>query len=250
MMKQTHSVYALEVNGISKSYGRRKALRSCEFVLPHGASLVIFGANGAGKSTLLRVLATLEKPTSGIFSVFGLDTGKHADEVRERIGLISHASMLYPDLTAEENLMVYAQLYGVPDAQKRVRELLDFIELGHRRDDCVRGFSRGMTQRVAIARGLVNAPSLILLDEPYAGLDPHAARIVDALFTAELSFCSMPHERTLVSVSHSPKHGYAQATHVLLLSRGKQELFSTVDALTYEELEHRLDASFEKVHAL
>lgn len=226
---------ALEVNGLAKHYGRRKALRECSFALPAGASLVVFGPNGAGKSTLLRLLAMLEKPTAGTFSALGFDAGRQADEIRAQTGLVSHAPMLYPDLTAAENLAFYARLYGVADPEARARELLEFVELSSRRDDPVRGFSRGMTQRVCLARALVNDPALVLLDEPYSGLDPHASRIVDALFEHTGARDAGLRPRTLVSVSHVLERGYAQATHVLLLARGKQVLFSPVVDLPFED---------------
>ncbi len=233
---RTDMGFALEATGLAKHFGRRKALRGCTFALPAGASLVIFGPNGAGKTTLVRMLATLDKPTSGSVHVFGLDAHKQADEVRAQIGLVSHAPMLYPDLTAAENLSFYARLYGVADPDARARELLDFVELSARRDDPVRGFSRGMTQRVCLARALVNNPALVLLDEPYSGLDPHASRIVDALFTQAAGNDAA---RTLVSVSHSLERGYAQATHVLLLAHGKQVLFAPVADLPIDDLRAR-----------
>ncbi len=228
---------ALEVFQLDRRFGRRKALRGCEFTLPQGATLMVFGPNGAGKTTLLRVLATLDKPTNGSFRAFGLDARKQANDIRARIGLVSHAPMLYPDLTVAENLMFFARLYGVSDPVHRVRELLEFVELSPRRDDAVRDFSRGMTQRACLARALVNDPDLILLDEPYSGLDPHAARIVDALFARQDD--GQPRRRTLVSVSHAIERGYAQATHVLLLARGRQMLFAPKDDLSFDELSAR-----------
>lgn len=149
--------------------------------VPEGAFLSIFGPNGAGKTTLVRTLATLSRATSGTALVAGFDAKEEPDKVREHIGLISHNPMLYPDLTAMENLMFTAQLYGVVNAEERVRELLRAVELDHRRFDVVRTFSRGMTQRLSIARALMNDPDVVFLDEPYAGLDPHAVEIFDGL---------------------------------------------------------------------
>ena len=175
----------------------------------------MFGPNGAGKTTLLRILATLSKPTSGDVRVGGVALKEQPDAARQEVGLISHAPMLYPDLTAEENLMLYAQLYGVENPRQRVLELLDAVGLKHRRLDVVRTFSRGMTQRVSIARALINNPSVVLLDEPYAGLDPHAVEIFDELLA------TVREGRTFVMVSHDLDKGFAMASHLLVLARGK-----------------------------
>ena len=143
---------ALTVDHLTKSFGGRKAVDDVSFTLPEGAFLSVFGPNGAGKTTLLRMLATLSRPTEGTVTLAGIDVKEEPERVRETIGLISHNPMLYPDLTAEENLLLYAKLYGVADPEHRVIELLDAVGLKHRRLDRVRTFSRGMTQRVSIAR--------------------------------------------------------------------------------------------------
>ena len=172
---------AIETKKLTKVFGDRKALDKVSIEVPEGAFLSIFGPNGAGKTTLVRTLATLSRATSGTALVAGFDAKEEPDKVREHIGLISHNPMLYPDLTAMENLMFTAQLYGVVNAEERVRELLRAVELDHRRFDVVRTFSRGMTQRLSIARALMNDPDVVFLDEPYAGLDPHAVEIFDGL---------------------------------------------------------------------
>lgn len=187
---------ALEVKKLTKVFGDRKALDNVSFSLPQGAFLSIFGPNGAGKTTMLRMLSTLARPTSGTIRVMGIDAKEDPDKVRDHIGLISHNSMLYPDLTAMENMMFVARLYGVVDPEARVRELLRAVELDHRRFDSVRTFSRGMTQRLSIARALINDPDVVFLDEPYAGLDPHAVEIFDELIA------SLREGRTFVMVSH------------------------------------------------
>ncbi len=222
---------AIDVSKVSKVFGSRKALDKVTFDLPHGAFLSVFGPNGAGKTTLLRILATLSKPTSGSVAIDGLALKDDPDAVRGRVGLISHAPMLYPDLTAEENLLFYARLYGVENPQKRVLELLDAVGLKHRRMDVVRTFSRGMTQRVSIARALVNDPSVVLLDEPYAGLDPHAVEIFDELLA------SVRQDRTFVMVSHDLEKGFAMASHVLVLARGRVVTFAEKEALDRAEFD-------------
>ena len=134
---------AIKTKKLSKVFGNRRAVDNVSIEVPQGAFLSIFGPNGAGKTTLLRVLSTLSRATSGSATLMGVDLKEDPDKARDHIGLISHNSMLYPDLTAEQNLMIYARLYGVVDPEARVLELLEAVELKHRRLDVVRTFSRG-----------------------------------------------------------------------------------------------------------
>lgn len=206
---------AIETKKLTKVFGDRKALDKVSIEVPEGAFLSIFGPNGAGKTTLVRTLATLSRATSGTALVAEFDAKEEPDKVREHIGLISHNPMLYPDLTAMENLMFTAQLYGVVNAEERVRELLRAVELDHRRFDVVRTFSRGMTQRLSIARALMNDPDVVFLDEPYAGLDPHAVEIFDGLIE------QLRDGRTFIMVSHDLQKGFDVCTHALVLARGR-----------------------------
>lgn len=219
---------AIEASHLTKAFGARKAIDDVSFALPEGSFLSIFGPNGAGKTTLLRMLSTLSRPTSGTVSIAGIEAKEKPDEVRERVGLISHLPMLYPDLTAEENLMFYARIYGVDDPQDRVDYLLDAVGLAHRKLDTIRTFSRGMAQRVSIARALVHDPAIVLLDEPYSGLDPHAVEIFDDLIG------SVRAGRTFVMVSHDLAKGFAMCTHALVLARGRVVSFSERDALGFD----------------
>lgn len=187
---------AIKTKKLSKVFGNRRAVDNVSIEVPQGAFLSIFGPNGAGKTTLLRVLSTLSRATSGSATLMGVDLKEDPDKARDHIGLISHNSMLYPDLTAEQNLMIYARLYGVVDPEARVLELLEAVELKHRRLDVVRTFSRGMTQRLSIARALIHDPDVVFLDEPYSGLDPHAVEIFDGLIDQQRE------GRTFVMVSH------------------------------------------------
>lgn len=209
---------AVHVDKLVKAFGDRKALAGVSFDLPAGSFLSIFGPNGAGKTTLLRILATLSRPTSGKLSMLGIDALEEPEALRSRIGLISHKPMVYGDLSAEENLEFFASLYGTPD-KGRIRELLRLVELDHRRNDSARTFSRGMTQRLSIARALVNDPDLVLLDEPYSGLDPHAMQLFDELIGR------VRDGRTFVMVSHDLDKGLSLCTHALVLARGKAVSF-------------------------
>lgn len=208
---------AIEARGLVKQFGGRRALDGLDLELPQGAFLSIFGPNGAGKTTLLRELALLTRPTGGELRILGADALEEPDVLRSRIGLISHKSMLYGDLTARENLAFFASLYGLEgsEADARIDELLRLVELDHRVNDCARTFSRGMQQRLSIARALINDPELVLLDEPYSGLDPHAAELFDRLIAR------VRDGRTFVMVSHDLEKGFDLCTHALIMARGR-----------------------------
>ena len=220
---------AIETKKLTKVFGDRKALDKVSIEVPEGAFLSIFGPNGAGKTTLVRTLATLSRATSGTALVAGFDAKEEPDKVREHIGLISHNPMRYPDLTAMENLMFTAQLYGVVNAEERVRELLRAVELDHRRFDVVRTFSRGMTQRLSIARALMNDPDVVFLDEPYAGLDPHAVEIFDGLIE------QLRDGRTFIMVSHDLQKGFDVCTHALVLARGRVVSYAPKEDIDFEQ---------------
>lgn len=220
---------AIRTRKLSKVFGTRKAVDKVSIEVPQGAFLSIFGPNGAGKTTLLRMLSTLTRPTDGSASLMGIDLREDPEAARGRIGLISHNAMLYPDLTAEQNLLLYAKLYGLADPQARVMELLEAVELKHRRLDGVRTFSRGMTQRLSIARALIHDPDVVFLDEPYSGLDPHAVDIFDQLIEKQRG------GRTFVMVSHDLRKGFDMCTHALVLARGRVVTFGAKDQLDFDE---------------
>jgi len=214
---------ALEVRDLSRTFGIRKALDKVSFELPEGAFLSIFGPNGAGKTTMLKVLSTLTGASKGSAKVMGLDVVQDAVELRNRIGFISHNPLLYPDLTAEENLEFFADLYCIDNAKDRIHELLTAVELDHRRLDPVRTFSRGMIQRLSIARSLLHEPDVIFLDEPYSGLDPHAMDILDSLIA------QVRDQHTFVMISHDLTKGLELCSHALILAKGKVVLFAEKD---------------------
>ena len=143
--------YAVEAHGLIKQFGLRRALDNLELTVPRGAFLSIFGPNGAGKTTLLRALALLSRPTRGSLSILGVNALEEPERLRPRIGLISHRSMLYGDLSAQENLEFFSSLYEGEPNRARIDELLRLVELDHRRNDAVRTYSRGMQQRLSIA---------------------------------------------------------------------------------------------------
>jgi heme exporter protein A len=205
----------IEVEGLRKTFGRREVLRGLSFSLRRGGFLSIFGPNGAGKTTTLRVLATLLAASAGKVRVAGHDVRDDPMPVRRTIGLISHTPMLYLDLTAEENLRFYADMYGIADREARIAELLERLELSHRRYDIVRTFSKGMRQRLAIARAILHRPRVLLLDEPHSGLDPRAVDILDGLLG------EIRAEHTFVMVTHNLAKGLEWGSRLMIIEDGR-----------------------------
>jgi heme exporter protein A len=208
---------AIELRGLARRYGERYALADVSVTVPVGATLVVFGPNGAGKSTLLRVLATLLRPHAGEATVLGEPLPANDWAVRRRVGLLAHDALLYRDLSARENLRFHARLHRVPEA--RVDELLDATRLAGRADDPVRTLSRGLLQRVAVCRTVLHDPSLLLLDEPRANLDPAASELIEPLIGPASG-------RTRVITSHDPAGGLAQADLALGLRDGRVALLA------------------------
>jgi heme exporter protein A len=192
----------IQVKGLTKSFNGRPVLRGVDLHIPEGECLAIMGPNGAGKTTLLRILATLSRPSGGWIRIAGLAPAHQADAIRQRIGFLSHQPLLYGDLSAEENLRFYGRMYGVPNLEERISAILDHVGLASRRFDLVRTFSRGMKQRLAIARVLVHEPKILLMDEPFTGLDEQAANMLDTL-VGEYTDSG----RTIVLTTHNPEHG-------------------------------------------
>ena len=210
MTEEPSPVIALE--GLERRFGDRPALRGISVTVGEGQTLAVFGSNGAGKTTLLRVLATLLRPDAGTVRVLGASLPDEAWKARGRIGFLGHEPLLYPDLSARDNLLFHARLHGV--GASRVDELLAAVGMAHRARDPVRELSRGMVQRIAAARAVLHDPPLLLLDEPRAGLDPAAAEKLDPLIGRASG-------RTRVLVTHDTERGLHEADAVLGLRAGR-----------------------------
>ncbi len=206
----------IQVRNLTKSFGTRKALVGVNLDIAAGEFVALVGPNGAGKTTLLRILATLSRPTAGSVRIAGLDSMKAGEQVRRRIGFLSHRTLLYDDLTAVQNLRFYARMYDLPAADDRIAALLAQVGLTGRRDDLVRTFSRGMQQRLAVVRAVLHRPAVLLLDEPFTGLDPNAAQSLTALLTALAD-----EGGTVLFSTHNLERGLALGQRVVVLRRGR-----------------------------
>lgn len=203
------------VEGASKHFASFVALRPIELRIGRGQFVLLAGANGAGKSTLLRLMAGISRPSSGRVLIAGQDPQRHA-AARASIGLLSHHTLLYDDLSADENLAFFARLYALPDAAQRVDEALEQVGLTAHRHRRLRGFSRGMRQRLALARATLHRPAILLLDEPFTGLDQPAC---DAL--SERLHALKATDSTCVMVTHRLEEAAELADRLVVLGRGR-----------------------------
>ncbi len=207
---------AVEAVALGKLFDVRPVLRGVSFTLPAGGTLALLGPNGAGKTTLLRILATLAKPSSGQAFVAGLDVQHDADLVRHVIGYVGHQAHVYDDLTVEENLHFFARMYGLRDGKARAAQLLDRVGLRAKARDRVRILSRGQLQRLALARGILHAPEVLLLDEPDTGLDEDATALLTELI-AERALAG----QTTIFTTHQIERGLRMSDETLTLVGGR-----------------------------
>jgi heme exporter protein A len=206
---------------ISRRYESGLVLRPLTMQIAAGERVALLGPNGAGKTTLLRLISTLLPPSSGQLRLFGLDPQREALAVRARLGVVAHQSLLHPELTATENLRYYAGLYGVADAGERIRVVLQAVDLAARAGDRVRSFSRGMQQRLALARALLHRPELLLLDEPDAGLDVRALDFLPRVLTGRDGLGASGGGTTVIFTTHQIERALAMAQRVLVMVAGR-----------------------------
>lgn len=207
-------MHALAVEGVWKYYGDYPALRDIHLTTEPGTCLALIGRNGAGKTTLLRTIAGFTRPMKGKIKILGREPREAA--TRRDIGFIGHGIALYDELSAMENLVLYARLYGVADPRGRALEWLEKTGLERVRDGLVREFSRGMRQRLAVARAFLHEPSVLLLDEPFTALDDRAIAVLQRLLRE-----ASAQARTIVLSTHQLREALELATHVALLNRGR-----------------------------
>lgn len=205
---------ALLVDSVWKYYGDFPALRDISFSVQPGECVALLGRNGAGKTTLLRVLAGLMRPSRGGVRVFGEAIQGRA--ARNGLGVLGHGIAVYDELSAYENLHLFAQLYGLADPKQAALDWLERTGLDRVKDSLVREYSRGMRQRLAVARAFIHGPRLLLLDEPFTALDDRAIALLQSLLRDALSRGS-----TVLMSTHQLREALELATHVVLINRGK-----------------------------
>ncbi len=231
-MDEAQSGWAIEVNQLIKSFGNTHALAGIDLKVKQGQTLAIFGPNGAGKSTLIKVLATIMNPSSGEVLVDGLNLKSNAEVIRAMIGVVPHQTLLYSNLTAYENLEFYSRMYDVPHFKERVLQVVDMVGMRPRLYDRVGTLSRGMQQRLSIARALLHKPAIILLDEPETGLDQQAVSMLWRSLKEEEP------ERTVIFTSHGLERGLEMCDQVVILYRGRVVYQQSSKALDLAGLRH------------
>ncbi|UCG51849.1 MAG: heme ABC exporter ATP-binding protein CcmA [Candidatus Latescibacterota bacterium] len=226
-MPGEHSL--LVARNLTKTFGRFTALKSLSLELAPEEFLTIVGRNGAGKTTLLKIVSSIIRTFSGDVTLFGQNL-KQADEAaRRRIGFVSHESLLYKDLTVRDNLMFYARLYGVSDRDRRIDEMIERVDLEARSSALVRALSRGMKQRLSLARALIHQPTLLLLDEPFTGLDERASEVLDRFLSEHIQSGG-----AAIMATHDIERGWQHANRVVVLDRGTIVHQTTTEGSSYE----------------
>lgn len=227
-MSEGHA--ALVTHNLAKQFGGIAALRSVSLEVPAGESLVIFGRNGAGKTTLLRIIATLTRSYTGSVDLFGQTLRRGDDAVRNRIGFASHESLLYADLSVRANLLFFAKLHRIDDARTAVETMIDRMELRLKASASIRSLSRGLKQRASLARAFLHDPELLLLDEPYTGLDERAAGVLDRFIEAIHAA-----GKTIIMATHDAARGWQHADRAIVLERGVVAHDTRTASTSYDE---------------
>lgn len=205
----------IEIQNLAKVYGYLPVLKKVNLTVERGQFVALLGPNGSGKSTLLRLICGLSKPTAGTINVGGWAIPGEAEAIRAQIGLVSHKALLYDNLTAQENLEFFATLYNLQDSKNQIEKLLNQVGLAKRAHSLVRTFSRGMQQRLSIARALLHEPHVLLFDEPFTGLDQDAALILDNLLQEAHN-----DGHTILMTTHQLERAARLANRIVILHRG------------------------------
>lgn len=225
----------IEVEGLTKTFGNHRALSRIDLRVKRGEFLVVLGPNGAGKTTLIKVLATIMKPSSGRVILSGMELKDNANKIRRLIGVVTHQTFLYTDLTAYENLNFYCRMYDVPDAKERIHEISGMVGMTSRLHKRVGTLSRGMQQRLSLARCLLHRPTILLLDEPDTGLDQQTMDTIWEVLKTEEGV-----KRTVILTTHNLERGLELGERIVILNEGR---------LIYEESRQALDlAKLERAY--
>jgi len=208
----------IEVSELHKRLGRKPVLRGVNLSVSAGETVALLGANGAGKTTLIRLIAGLTRPDKGTIALDGVPVNRSLPELRRYVGVVTHQPLVYESLTGMENLLFFARLYGVSNAETRARAALEQVDLYLRRNDLVRTYSRGMVQRLAIARATLHSPPVLLLDEPDTGLDPASAATLQEIIRSLGSG-----KRAILLTTHNIQRAVTWADSIAILAGGRME---------------------------
>ncbi|NDJ87110.1 MAG: ABC transporter ATP-binding protein [Chloroflexi bacterium] len=224
------------IDKLTKAFGYYPVLRGIDLTVERGQFVGLLGPNGSGKTTLLRILAGLSKPTTGRVTIGGWQVPEEIAAVQRQIGIVSHLPLLYDTLTAEENLLFFARLYNLPTSERadRAHTMLKRVGLEKRSRDLVQTYSRGMQQRLAIARALLHDPAILFVDAPYTGLDQDASALLDELLREVTGITEGA--RTAIMTTHDLRRAYNLTSHIVILSRGKVGYYDTTATLSVNDL--------------
>jgi heme ABC exporter ATP-binding subunit CcmA len=206
----------IAATGLTKRYESRSVLRGINLQIDPGELVVLFGPNGAGKTTLLRVLSTLTRPQQGSLTINGLDSDADAIQIRSQIGVLAHQPYVYDSLTARENLQFFSRMFAIENAEPRIEAVLSAVELSDRADDQVGTFSRGMLQRIALARAILHEPSILLFDEPDTGLDVASVKVLERILSEHCESGG-----SVLMTTHDLSFGVRAASRVLIMAGGR-----------------------------
>ena len=225
-METSSFTEAIRVREATKSYGAVPALHRLDLTVGWGERLVLFGVNGSGKTTLVRLLATLTRPNSGRIEIAGLDVRRQGAQARRNMGVVTHQTLLYDDLTAYENLRFYGRMFNVTDLEQRISRLADLTGIAHRLQVRTRTLSHGMQKRLSLARALLHNPPILIMDEPETGLDQEALEMLDSVVRHEA--------KAVLMTTHNLDRGLSLASRVAILAKGR---------IAYEAPREGLDAN-------
>jgi heme exporter protein A len=226
----------LQAEHVFKRYGTKVALRDVSFSLVQSESVALLGANGAGKTTLLRSLATLARPTRGKISAFGVDAWGSRAEVRARIGVVAHQPWLYPELSCRENLRFFGTMFGLRGLEPRIDEVLESVGLSTRRDDHAGELSRGLLQRLNLARAILHDPAALILDEPDTGLDAAGRAVLASIVSQQVQ-----RGGSVVLTTHALELALELATRVVVVTQGRIALNAPREQVTRDEVAAVID---------
>ncbi len=223
----------LVAESITKKIGSKTILHGIDLHIKQGEFITVFGPNGAGKSTLLKILSLQLKPSSGTLKINGFDAKQEVAKVCSQIGVISHQTFLYDNLTAYENLEFYGRMYGLVNLRERIYAVIKEVGLEFSVNDQVRTFSRGMQQRLAIARAIIHQPAILFLDEPYTGLDQHAIEILNGVLDKLKT-----KDRTIFMITHNFEQGLDLSQRVLIIVKGRIAYEKGTQGLSPDEMKN------------